>query len=313
MVRLDARVPETFAGQRLDQVLASLFPDFSRARLQRWIRDGAVRVDGRERRPRDLLAGGEQVALRAQLEPQGDWQPQAIPLDVAWRDEHLLVIDKPPGLVVHPGAGNRDGTLVNALLHLDPALAHVPRAGIVHRLDKDTSGLLVVARTLAAHTALVQALKRRDISREYLALVHGAVTAGGSIDAAIGRHATARIRMTVRVDGRRAVTHYRVGERFSHFTLLDVRLETGRTHQIRVHMNHIGHALVGDPLYVGRARLPPAADAPLRAALTGFRRQALHAWRLGFQHPVSGETLQVERPPPADLRALLDVLRALDR
>ena len=310
---LDARLPEALAGQRLDQALAIVFPDFSRARLQRWIREGAVRVDGRGRRPRDLVAGGEHVELRARLQSEGDWSAQAMPLELAWQDEHVLVVDKPPGLVVHPGAGNRDGTLLNALLHLDPALASVPRAGIVHRLDKDTSGLLMIARTLPAHTRLVQALKRREVSRQYLALVHGALPAGGSVEAAIGRHATARVRMAVRADGRPAVTHYRVAERFDHHTLLEVRLETGRTHQIRVHMSHIGHAVVGDPLYAGRARVPPAADPELHAALAGFRRQALHAWRLGFEHPVSRQAVGVERPPPADMRALLDVLREHDR
>ncbi len=307
-----AEVPRTLAGRRLDQALARLFPDFSRARLQRWIRDGAVSVDGRTWRARDPVAGGERVELKASLESKGDWRPEAIRLDVAWSDEHLLVVDKPPGLVVHPGAGNPDGTLVNALLHLDPRLAGVPRAGIVHRLDKNTSGLLLVARTLASHNRLVQALKRRAIAREYLALVAGRLAAGGHVDAAIGRHATARVRMAVRDDGRHAVTHYRVAERFAHHTLLEVRLETGRTHQIRVHMSHIGHPVVGDPLYGGRTRIPIGASVRLREAIDAFRRQALHAWRLRLNHPETGEHLQVERPPPADMRAMLATLREDD-
>ena len=313
VVRREARVPAEFGGQRLDQALANLFPEYSRARLQRWIRDGAVRLDDAVRRPRDRVAGGEAVRLEAVLQAEGDWQPQAVTaLDLVWSDEHLMVVAKPPGLVVHPGAGNRDGTLVNALLHLAPDLAAVPRAGIVHRLDKDTSGLLVVARSLAAHTALVRALKRHEVSREYLALVVGTMPAGGSVDAPVGRHRMARVRMAVREDGRRAVTHYRVAERFRHHTLLDVALETGRTHQIRVHMSHIGHALVGDPVYGGRLRLPPGASERLRAALAGFPRQALHARRLALAHPLSGEPLTFEREAPPDLQGLLDVLREED-
>ena len=311
-VMRDTRVPASLAGQRLDQALATLFSEFSRARLQRWIRDGAVLVDGQRRRPRDVVAGGESIELNAELEVEGDWQPQELPLDVAWRDQHLLIVDKPPGLVVHPGAGNRDRTMVNALLHLDPLLATVPRAGIVHRLDKQTSGLLVVARTLAAHAALVASLKRRDMHREYLALVHGRVTAGGSIDAPIGRHPSARVRMAVREGGRQALTHFRVAERFAHFTLLRVTLETGRTHQIRVHMSHADHPIVGDPLYGGRARPPPDAHPALLAGLAGFRRQALHAWRLGMPHPTTGESLSVERQPPDDMQQLLGLLRVHD-
>jgi 23S rRNA pseudouridine1911/1915/1917 synthase len=230
-------------------------------------------------------------------------------LVVRHRDRHLFVIDKPRGLVVHPGAGNRAHTMQNGLLALDPALATVPRAGIVHRIDKDTSGLLVVARTLEAHTALVGMLREHEIEREYVALCVGAMTGGGTIDKAIGRHRTDRLRMTVRADGREAITHYRLVERFTHHSLLQVILETGRTHQIRVHLAHIGHPLVGDPLYGGRRQLTAGSSANQRAALAGFGRQALHAAKLSFTHPMTGKSLSVESPLPPDFAALLETLR----
>jgi 23S rRNA pseudouridine1911/1915/1917 synthase len=308
-IRLHATIPPAAAGRRLDQVLAELFPDYSRSRLQTWIRAGQVQVDGRPGRPRDPVAGGEEVVVEAAAVADTRWLAEALPLQVVYQDRDLLVIDKPAGLVTHPAAGNWSGTLVNGLLHLAPELAALPRAGIVHRLDKETSGLLVVARTLQAHQALVAALARRDVRREYLAVVHGVPTGGGSVDAPIGRHPVERTRMAVVAGGRPAVTHYRVAERFRANALLDVRLETGRTHQIRVHLAHVRHPLVGDPVYGGRPRLPRGATPELRALLQGFPRQALHAARLALAHPRSGEPLAWEAPLPADLAGLLAALR----
>jgi 23S rRNA pseudouridine1911/1915/1917 synthase len=297
------------AGRRLDQALAELLPDFSRSRLQAWIDAGRVLMDGGPCRCRDKVWGGEEVWLDPLLPPLGECRPQAIPLSIVYEDDQLIVIDKPSGLVVHPAAGNPDGTLQNALLHHAPELDRLPRSGIVHRLDKDTTGLLVVVKTLKAHKSLVEQLQGRRVHREYRALVSGPLVAGGTVDAPVGRHPTARTCMAVVGDGRPAVTHYQVLERFTAHTLLAVRLETGRTHQIRVHMSHLRHPLVGDALYAGRPRLPKGASAALRAALQGFPRQALHAIRLGFDHPATGEPVFWEVPMATDLVALLDLLR----
>jgi 23S rRNA pseudouridine1911/1915/1917 synthase len=305
--RLD--LPASAAGQRLDQALAAALPQYSRASLQRWIRTGAVLVQGRTVRPRDRVRGGEQVVLEAAFPAATGIAAQPLALDIVYQDEAMLVLNKPPGLVVHPGAGNREHTLQNALLAHEPALARVARAGIVHRLDKDTSGLLIIARTPIAHTQLVAALARREITREYLALCVGSPTGGGRIDEPIGRHRSVRTRMAVRGDGRAAVTHYRIEERIGAHTLLRVRLETGRTHQIRVHLAHVGLPVVGDPVYGGRARQVAGADAGLRAALQAFRRQALHAQRLQLRHPLHGETLRLEAALPPDLESLLARLR----
>ncbi|MDV3239093.1 MAG: 23S rRNA pseudouridine(1911/1915/1917) synthase RluD [Gammaproteobacteria bacterium] len=309
-IELQARVPADAAGQRLDQVLAELFPDYSRSRLQQWIRDGGVRVDGQTRKPKDRMLGGEQVTVEAELEEDTRCEPQAIALRIVHEDDDLLVIDKPAGLVVHPAAGNRDGTLQNALLYHDPALATVPRAGIVHRLDKDTSGLLVVARNLTAHQALVAQLQARSVSREYLAIVWGLLVAGGTVDAPIGRHATDRKRMAVTSFGKPAVTHYRIEARYRAHTLVRVNLETGRTHQIRVHMAHIRHPLLGDPVYGGRPRPPAGMSAAARAAVLAFPRQALHATRLALRHPASGEVLEWHSPLPGDMVELIRVLES---
>jgi 23S rRNA pseudouridine1911/1915/1917 synthase len=303
-------LPQATGPVRLDAALARALPQYSRSRLAAWIKEGAVQVDGRPMRPRDLVYGGESVQIRAELAADAAVAPERIPLDIRYTDRHLLVLNKPVGLVVHPGAGNPSRTLQNALLAYDPKLAQVPRAGIVHRIDKDTSGLLVVARSIEAHAALVNLLREHAVHREYLALVLGRVTGGGTVDQPIGRHRTDRLKMTVRADGREAVTHYRVAERFRNHTLLRIELETGRTHQIRVHMAHAGHPLVGDPSYGGRRQLTAGEDPAARAALQGFRRQALHATRLRFEHPLTGKTIDVEVPPPDDLAALLDVLRA---
>lgn len=304
-----ARVPAELSGLRLDQALARLFDGYSRSRLQAWIRAGRVRVEGEVRKPKDKVLAGEAVELLAELEAQVPCRPQAIPLQRVYEDDHLLVIDKPAGLVVHPAAGNPDGTLQNALLHFDPALDRLPRAGIVHRLDKETTGLMVVARTPLAHRRLVEALQARSIKRHYQALVVGRPTAGGRVEAPIGRHPRVRTRMAVTAQGKPAVTHYRLAESFRIHTLLDVALETGRTHQIRVHMAYIHLPLVGDPLYGGRLKLPPGADEATRRALQGFRRQALHARRLELTHPATGEPMAWEAPLPADLAELLAVLR----
>lgn len=303
-------MPASCAGLRVDQALARTLPQYSRARLQSWIEAGAVRIDGRVPRAKDRVLGGEQVHIEARLPADDRVEPQELPVEVVFRDRALFVIDKPPGLVVHPGAGNPRGTLQNALLALDPRLAHVPRAGLVHRLDKDTSGLLVVARTPEAHTALVAALSAREIEREYLAVCHGVMTAGGTVDAPIGRHRTVRTRMAVRQDGREAITHYRVVQRYRAHTLVRVRLETGRTHQIRVHMAHIGHPIVGDAVYGGRRRIPAGASPQLLEALASFRRQALHAARLRLTHPISGREMEWESPLPEDMAWLVAVLEA---
>ena len=312
-IRQEIDIPAAQAGRRLDQALADLLPDFSRSRLKGWIDSGCVKVDGATRPPKYRLVGGEHVAIEAELAVSERVKPQALALDIVHEDDSIMVINKPAGLVVHPGAGNPDRTLQNALLHHRPALQSLPRAGIVHRLDKDTSGLLVIAATPFAHRTLVQAIELREVTREYIALARGEVTSGGSVVKPIGRHATQRTKMCVRSDGREAVTHYRVGERFKHFTLLDVQLETGRTHQIRVHMAYIRHPLVGDPVYSGRLALPPACGEELQVALRGFRRQALHASRLEFVHPKEGKTMQWTAALPADFAGLLDVLRRAER
>lgn len=301
-------IPDERAGQRLDQALAALLPDYSRSRLKGWIESGEIRVDGAMRRPRDKVSGGESVSLEASLDEATVAEPQAMALELAHEDCHLWVVNKPAGLVVHPGAGNPDRTLQNALLALDPQLAVLPRAGIVHRLDKDTSGLLIVARSVAAHTALVRMLGERAIHREYEAVCRGVMTAGGTVDAPIDRHPVDRVRMAVREGGRAAVSHYRVIKRFRAHTHLRVQLETGRTHQIRVHLSHIGFPLVGDRVYGGRLALPKGATEDLRAALRTFPRQALHAARLRFEHPVTGQPVECAAPLPSDLRDLLAAL-----
>jgi 23S rRNA pseudouridine1911/1915/1917 synthase len=303
-----ARIPDELAGQRLDQALARMFPDYSRSRLKAWLLDGSVLVDGASWRPRDPVQGGETVVLTVTADVVVRAEPEPMALEIVFEDDDLLVIDKPAGLVV-PGAGNASGTLMNGLLAHVPQLESLPRAGIVHRLDKDTSGLLLVAKSLPAHTALVRALADRTISRQYLAICNGVLTGGGKIDAAIDRHPVDRTRMAVRETGRPAVTHYTVIERFRAHTFVKVVLETGRTHQIRVHFAHRRHPLVGDPVYGGRLALPAGASEALRDALRSFRRQALHAERLQLKHPVTGEDLSFEAPPPKDFEALLQTLR----
>jgi 23S rRNA pseudouridine1911/1915/1917 synthase len=310
-IRHEAQVPLTAAGRRFDQALAEMFPDYSRSRLSGWIKSGAVSLDGAQVAARQLLRGGELVRLEVELENEVSSAPEAMALAIVHEDEHLLVLDKPAGLVVHPGAGNPVGTLLNGLLHHDPKLAELPRAGIVHRLDKDTSGLMVVARTLPTYTALVDLLSRHEVERQYEAVVLGTMVAGGTVDEPIGRSMGDRLRQAVRdeEDGKRAVTHYRLRERFRAHSLLQCQLETGRTHQIRVHMAHIGHPLIGDPLYGGGLKLPRGASAELIGTLRGFRRQALHAERLSFIHPATGEEMSFSAERPADQRLLIEALR----
>jgi 23S rRNA pseudouridine1911/1915/1917 synthase len=301
-------VPAELSGQRLDQALARMFPEYSRSRLKNWLLQGFITVDEQAMRPRDAVTGGESVRLQPQPETSVTSAPEALELDIIFADEDCLVVNKPAGLVVHPGTGNLHGTLMNGLLHHVPESDQLPRAGIVHRLDKDTSGLLLVAKTLQAHTALVRALAAREIARHYIAVCGGVLTGGGSINEPIGRHPVDRLKMSVQRDGKAAVTHYRVIQRFAAHTSVRVQLETGRTHQIRVHFAHRRHSLVGDQTYGGRLAMPAGASDRLRDTLRQFRRQALHAEKLAFAHPRSGEKIDLQVAPPADFADLLSAL-----
>lgn len=303
-------IPEHLSGQRLDVALAEVYPSYSRSRIKQWIEQGQVRVDGRQVKPRSKVYAEQTLHIDVMFEDANPrCEPQAIALDIVFEDEHLLVVNKPDGLVVHPAAGHASGTLQNALLHHAPACRQVPRAGIVHRLDKNTTGLLVVAKTLSAHNALVEQLQARAFRREYQAVVQGVMTGGGTVDRPIGRHRHDRKKMAVREEGKAAVTHYRVLQRFRAHSHIRVKLETGRTHQIRVHMQSIRHPLVGDPVYGGRSKLPPAAGEALVAQLRGLRRQALHACQLGLQHPATGEAMQWQASLPTDMQSLLQALQ----
>ena len=301
-------VPDDPGAKRFDQVAASCFPDFSRTRLQEWIKSGALLVNGEQRKPREKLAGGEVLSLSVVVEGEKRWEPENIPLNIVYEDDAILVIDKPAGQVVHPAAGNRTGTLLNGLLYHCPDLASVPRAGIIHRLDKDTTGLMVVAKNLAAHTDLVAQLQKRRVSRGYEAVTYGIMIAGGTVDQPIGRHATNRLKMAVTAGGKPSVTHYRVLRRFRNHTHIRCNLETGRTHQIRVHMSHIRYPLFGDETYAGRLRLPKGCPEEMIEQLRSFRRQALHARRLGLVHPITDEPMEWEAPLPDDMVNLLELL-----
>lgn len=311
-IHLVTEVTAEMSGQRLDQVLSKTFPEYSRETFKQWIIDNVVLVDGKVLRPRDKVSAGQKIEIRAELTKDSRFLPESIDLDIIYEDEAIIVLNKPAGLVVHPGAGNQVGTLLNALLHHDPNLATLPRAGIVHRLDKNTSGIMVVARTLPAHTSLIHQLLKRSVIREYDTVVQGELISGGSIDEPIGRHHLQRTKMAVVASGKPAITHYRIKERFIHFTRLSVKLETGRTHQIRVHMAHCNHPVLGDPVYGGRLKIPANCTAEIREYLQHFRRQALHAIRLTLIHPVSGKELSWEAPIPDDYQRLLDVLRSGD-
>ncbi|MGY6514199.1 23S rRNA pseudouridine(1911/1915/1917) synthase RluD [Vibrio parahaemolyticus] len=303
-------VKDSQLGQRLDQAIAELFADFSRSRLKEWLLDGKVQVNGEVvTKPRTKVMGGEEITLQAELEDEERWEAQDIPLDIVYEDDDIIVINKPRDFVVHPGAGTPDGTVLNALLHHYPDIAEVPRAGIVHRLDKDTTGLMVVAKTVPAQTRLVRALQKRNITREYEAIAIGRMTAGGKVDQPIGRHSTKRTLMAVAPLGKPAVTHYRVAEHFREHTRIRLRLETGRTHQIRVHMSYLQHPLLGDTAYGGRARIPTGASQELTDMIRGFDRQALHAVMLRFEHPITGEELEFHAPVPDDMVAMTEALR----
>lgn len=302
-------VADEWSGERVDQALAKLFPDYSRSRLQTWLKNGQILIDGEVKRAKDKVLGGERIELKVVLASENVWQAENIPLDIVYEDEHLLVINKPANMVVHPAAGNFNGTMLNALLHHAPELEAIPRAGIVHRLDKETSGLLVVARTLTSQKLLVEQLQARTFLREYDAIIRGSVTAGSTINKPIGRHPINRKRMAVNDRGKAAITHYRVNERYRLHTKLTVKLETGRTHQIRVHMAYINHAILGDPVYGGRFKIPAASDDAFIEALKSFKRQALHARHLGLVHPATKEFIEWEVEVPQDMLELQSVLR----
>ncbi|OGT45333.1 MAG: RNA pseudouridine synthase [Gammaproteobacteria bacterium RIFCSPHIGHO2_12_FULL_41_20] len=302
-------IPVDMLGLRLDQALVKLLPDYSRTQIQEWIKDSAVTVNGQIIKTRIRMKGGEKIDIQSISKPPLSWEAQAIPLNIIYEDDELLVINKPSGLVVHPAAGHQDQTLLNALLYHNPRSKDLPRAGIVHRLDKDTSGLLVVAKTKLTLISLYKQLKKRTISREYQSIVVGNLISGGTIDEPIARHPVHRKRMAVITNGRPAITHYRVIEKYRHHTRLKVQLETGRTHQIRVHMAYIRHPVVGDATYGGRLFIPQGATPALRQALQQFRRQALHAYALGCTHPVTQEFMRWEVDLPADMQELIKHLK----
>ncbi|MHB8535930.1 MAG: 23S rRNA pseudouridine(1911/1915/1917) synthase RluD [Sulfuricaulis sp.] len=305
---LSSRIPPALAGQRLDQALAALFPDITRSRLQQWIAGGHVRLNGRLPRKRDKVLEGDAVEIRVPPLVHGDWKAQPIPLEIVHEDGEILVIDKPQGLVVHPGAGNPEGTLLNALLSHAPELAALPRAGIVHRLDKDTSGLLVVAKTERARQNLIGQLQEHVVEREYLAIVNGVMVAGGTVEAPIGRHHSRRTHMAVSAHGKPAVSHYRVVKKYRAHTLVQVKLESGRTHQIRVHMAHLHYPVVGDPVYGGRLKIPAGAGERLKKVLHDFKRQALHALKLSLAHPATGKRVRWATSVPEDMSELMEAL-----
>ena len=310
--KMTVQVPEALHGARLDAAAASLFPAFSRSRLADWIKSGRLQRNHGAAKPRDKVAVADHITLTPEYDDRVEWAPEALPLDLLYEDDHVIVLNKPAGLVVHPAAGHHSGTLVNRLLAHAPEMASLPRGGIVHRLDKDTSGVMLAAKSTLAHKSLVAQLAERTVSRHYSAVCRGTFSGGGTIDGPIGRHPTSRIKMAVVPDGKPAVTHYRIAERFGAHTHLDVSLESGRTHQIRVHLAWRKHPLIGDPVYGGRAMRPAGASDRLLSALQEFPRQALHARELAFLHPESDESLQFSAPIPEDLAELLGCLAEED-
>lgn len=302
-------IDESCNGLRLDQALCRFLPDYSRSRIQDWVKQGFITRNQSTLKPRQKVYFGDQIKLDIPETTKTFDQPEPVEFEIVYEDEHLFVINKPAGLVVHPAAGHASGTLVNGLLYRDPSLEQLPRAGIVHRLDKDTTGIMVVARSLQAHSALVDALQRRDIKREYIAIARGVITAGRTIDEPIARHPVDRKRMAVQKNGKDAVTHFRVREKYRAHSLIDVQLETGRTHQIRVHMAHIRYPLLGDPVYGGRLALPAGISPELEKVIRDFKRQALHARRLSFAHPMTSEPLVFEAQLPADMTLLIKSLK----
>ncbi|HGJ5876580.1 MAG TPA: 23S rRNA pseudouridine(1911/1915/1917) synthase RluD [Arsenophonus sp.] len=309
-LQLQAQILESQLGQRLDQALAELFPDYSRSRIKEWILDNRVHVNGRIiNRPKEKVFGSEQIAIDILIEEDMRWQPQNIPLNIVYEDDDIIVINKPRDLVVHPGAGNPDGTVLNALLYRYPEIINVPRAGIVHRLDKDTTGLMVIAKTIPAQTHLIESLQLRKVTREYEAVVNGHMTAGGTVDEPIARHPTKRTHMAIHPFGKAAITHYRVIEHFRAHTRLMLRLESGRTHQIRVHMAHINHPLVGDPIYGGRPRPLKGVSEEFRQTMKNFNRQALHANMLRLYHPITRVEMEWHADIPADMVILINIFK----
>lgn len=313
-IQKQVTVPRECHNQRIDSVLTQLLSEYSRSQISSWIKTGAVTIKQTQCKPKDKVSGGTLIDINVHFSQTSDdfnqCTAEAIPLNVIYEDDDILVVNKPAGLVVHPGAGNREHTLVNALLHHAPELHHLPRAGIIHRLDKDTTGLLIIAKSLIAHTALIRQMQARDIQRHYKALAQGYMISGGVIDTGFGRHPRNRLKMSVMEHGRQAITHYFINKHYPDYTLLDVQLMTGRTHQIRVHLAHINHPVVGDPLYGGRTRLPTQACEELKTLLQHFKRQALHAYSLAFYHPTTDEELYFEAPIPDDFNLLLNALDA---
>lgn len=305
-------IPDRLIGQRIDSAMAQMLPDYSRSKITTWVRSGGALINGKTFKPKEKILGGEIVTLNIKAEKTNDWKAEDIPLDIVFEDDDIIVVNKPVGLVTHPGAGNWTGTLANALLHYDPSLANLDRAGIVHRLDKNTSGLMVVARSELAQKNLVEQLQTHAVSREYSAIVYGHMISGGTVDEPIGRDPKDRIRQAVVEDGKDAVTHYRVIDRFAHHTHVKAILETGRTHQIRVHLSYIGHPLIADPMYGGKIRFPKKADDHLKNALKKINRQALHAKKLTLTHPIMLEQMSWKAPLPQDLQDLLKVLQEFD-
>ena len=312
MEKLKIIIPERMTGQRLDVALSEMLPDYSRSKITAWIKSGEALINHKPFKPKDKVNGSEMVELTISQKQNNDWVGEDIPLNVVFEDEDIIVLNKAVGLVTHPGAGNWSGTLANALLHYEPKLATLDRAGIVHRLDKNTSGLMVVARNEKSQKYLVEQLQKHSVSREYSAIVYGHMVAGGTIDEPIGRDTKDRVKQAVSSHGKEAVTHYRVIDRYQNHTHIKAILETGRTHQIRVHLSHIGYPLMGDPMYGGKVRFPKKADVILKEAIVNFKRQALHARKLTLTHPISGELMSWKAPLPEDMLALLDVLSAYD-
>jgi len=312
METLKIIIPERMTGQRLDVALSEMLPDYSRSKITAWIKSGEALINHKPFKPKDKVNGSEMVELTISQKQNNDWVGEDIPLNVIFEDDDIIVLNKAVGLVTHPGAGNWSGTLANALLHYEPKLATLDRAGIVHRLDKNTSGLMVVARNEKSQKYLVEQLQKHSVSREYSAIVYGHMVAGGTIDEPIGRDTKDRVKQAVSSHGKEAVTHYRVIDRYQNHTHIKAILETGRTHQIRVHLSHIGYPLMGDPMYGGKVRFPKKADVILKEAIVNFKRQALHARKLTLTHPISGELMSWKAPLPEDMLALLDVLSAYD-
>ena len=312
MEKLKIIIPERMTGQRLDVALSEMLPDYSRSKITDWIKSGEALINDKTFKPKYKVNGSEIVELTISQKQNNDWLGEDIPLKVVFEDEDIIVLNKVAGIVTHPGAGNWSGTLANALLYYEPKLATLDRAGIVHRLDKNTSGLMVVARNEKSQKYLVEKLQNHSISREYSAIVYGHMVAGGTIDEPIGRDTKDRVKQTVSSHGKKAVTHYRVIDRYKNHTHIKAILETGRTHQIRVHLSHIGYPLMGDPMYGGKIRFPKKADAILKVAIVNFKRQALHARKLTLIHPISGELMSWKAPLPEDMLALLDVLSTYD-